>query len=117
MLTYSFHISQFISFPRKTQVWLNSYPEYIIKLLQKFYHIFGALHALLRHSMRRAHQEAVELCHDIEIIVATKQKTKNKKIVATYDHSGRKMLSRHFNLCRDKRREEALNVHWDNVVT
>ena len=33
MLTYSVHNSQFISFLGKTQVWLNSYPEYIIKLL------------------------------------------------------------------------------------
>ena len=29
MLTLSIYISQFIKFPGKTQVWLNSYPEYI----------------------------------------------------------------------------------------
>ena len=75
--------------------------------------------------MRRPHKETVELCHDIKIIVATKPKTEDKKIVATYDHSvvtknnanGRKMLSRHSNLYCDKRREESLNVHKDNVAT
>ena len=81
--------------------------------------------ALLRHIMRRAHKETVELCHDIEIIVAIKPKTKNKNIVATYDHfvliknkvNGRKMLSRHSNLCCDRRRKELLNVQWNNVAT
>ena len=75
--------------------------------------------------MSRAHKETVELCHDIEIIVATKPKTKNKKIIATYDHSvttknkadGRKTLSRHSNLYCNRRREESLNVHWNNVTT
>ena len=81
--------------------------------------------ALSRHDMRRAHKETVELCHDIEIIVVTKPKTENKKIIVTYDHSvttknnanGVKTLSRHSNLYRDKRKEESLNVHWDNVAT
>ena len=75
--------------------------------------------------MKRAHKETVELCHDIDIIVATKPKTETKKIIATYDHSvatknkadDRKILSRHSNLCRDRRREESLNVHWNNVAT
>ena len=38
MLTFSFHFSQFNNlsiFPRKTQVWLNSYLEYIIKIIIK----------------------------------------------------------------------------------
>ena len=42
--------------------------------------------ALTRHKMRRAHKEIVELCHDIEIIVTKKLKTKDKKIVVTYDN-------------------------------
>ena len=65
--------------------------------------------------MRKAHKETVELCHDIEIIVATKPKTKDKNIVATYDNfvvtknnaNGRKMLSRHSNLCCDRRKKES----------
>ena len=34
--------------------------------------------ALSQHNMRRAYKEIVELGHDIEIIVATKPKTKQK---------------------------------------
>ena len=74
---------------------------------------------LSRHGMRRAHKETVELCHDVDIIVVTKPKTKNKKIILTYVHffakknkvDGRKTLLRHSNLCHDRRREESLNVH------
>ena len=81
--------------------------------------------ALSRYNMRRAHKETMELCHDIEIIVATEPKTENKKIIATYDHSiatknnanDKNTLSRHSNLCRDNRKEQSLNVHWDNVAT
>ena len=75
--------------------------------------------SLSRHNMKRDHKEIVELCHDIEIIVITKPKTETKNIIVTYDHSvvtknkadGRKILSRHSNLCCDRRREESLNVH------
>ena len=56
----------------------------------------------------------MELCHEIEIIVATKPKTKTKKIIVTYDNSvaiknkayGKNILSRHYNLYHDRRREE-----------
>ena len=51
MLAYSFHISQFISFPGKTQVWLNSYPEYnkiIIKILGYFYGVTRFIEDLSR---------------------------------------------------------------------
>ena len=68
---------------------------------------------------------AEKLCRDIEIIVAKKPKIEDKKIVTIYDNSivtknkanGRKNLSRHSNLCRDKRREESLNTHWNSVAT
>ena len=50
MLTYSFHISQFIRFPGKTQVWLNSYPEYIIRIIIKilgyFWGVIGVVSVL-----------------------------------------------------------------------
>ena len=68
--------------------------------------------------MRRAHKETVELCHDIEIIVAIKPQTENKNIVVTKNKAnGRKTLSRHSNLCCNRRSEESLNVHWNNVAT
>ena len=38
-----------------------------------------------RPSMRRAHKETLGICRDIEIIVMTKPKTEDKKIVAIHD--------------------------------
>ena len=57
---------------------------------------------LSRHCMRRAPEEALEFCRDIETNIATKQRMECKKNVATSDNSvatknkanGRKTLSR-----------------------
>ena len=42
---------------------------------------------LSRHCMRRAFEEALEFCRDMEIIIATKLRMEGKKNVMTPDNS------------------------------
>ena len=72
----------------------------------------GSLKAevLLRHCMRRAPEEALEFCRDMEMNIATKLRMEGKNNVATPDNSvvtknkanDRKTLSRHSKFCHDK---------------
>ena len=64
---------------------------------------------LLRHSMKRASEEAPELCHDMERNIATKLRMEGQKNVATFDillrqriENARKTLSLRLKLSHDK---------------
>ena len=65
---------------------------------------------LSRHCMRRAFEEALEFCRDMEMNIATKLRMEGKKNVTTPDNSvatknranGKKKLSRRLKLYRNK---------------
>ena len=63
MLTYLFHFSQFnnlSNFSKKTQVWLNLYPEYIIKIIIK---IIGYFWGVTRCVPKTEQGGIMEKCH------------------------------------------------------